>query len=486
MPSDFSKVGEDARWVAAMNFVAVGLKFLTIPILARFIGAEEFGAVAVAIAVFQLMSMMSVHSVNTALVAAEEHSPELWHTAFLITLGLGLLVSMTLVLFAPQISQLLGAPSSRVFIQTIGLIAPLTFVAEFFVSLMSKNLTFRKQVVPTIVSNLASGFSAILLVFLGFGVWALMAQHIVFSIVRVIAMSVVTPFRPRIYFNWPLIKPVLPEAARSLTAMIGHYLSNQGVVLIVTRVLDAAAGGIFFVCNRFTVLPMEVLGSSLGRVIFPNFSKLSREGGDRKELLRWALSVSSTILSPIYFGMWAVAVPITDVLLGARWSEISSIFAIMAIAGALKGPQGVFSSYFQGTNRFDLLVKVNFLNALLILAFVTMGAFLNGLTGACVGILASRFITVLLTGIVVFRIEAMDSVSGFYSFIPSMIVAFIMSVVVLLFISQGGVSALHSAVQLGLGGMLGCAIYVGCLRIFLPQALREVIQVLKPASARQL
>ena len=80
-------VTSNVGWSILSKTSTFGLKFVTVPILARILTPEEFGAVAVALTVVQFLAMIGGAGLTSALVIQREEEMETVHSVFWANLG---------------------------------------------------------------------------------------------------------------------------------------------------------------------------------------------------------------------------------------------------------------------------------------------------------------------------------------------------------------------------------------------------------------
>src|SRR5688572_26873946 len=100
----FQKTARGIFW----NFIAYGLSkgvvLVTTAILARLLGKDEVGVVALAVIAMNVLSVVKDLGLGTALIQRRENVNEAANTVFTLNLILGLLLSAILIPLAPLIA----------------------------------------------------------------------------------------------------------------------------------------------------------------------------------------------------------------------------------------------------------------------------------------------------------------------------------------------------------------------------------------------
>ena len=118
-------VTRNVGWSVLSKTGTFGLKFVTVPILARILSPEEFGAVAVALTVVQFLAMIGGAGLTSALVIQQDEEMETVHSVFWANLAIALMMALGLFVFAEPLATLLGAPEAAYLLRIMSLLIPL-------------------------------------------------------------------------------------------------------------------------------------------------------------------------------------------------------------------------------------------------------------------------------------------------------------------------------------------------------------------------
>jgi O-antigen/teichoic acid export membrane protein len=119
------------------------------------------------------------------------------------------------------------------------------------------------------------------------------------------------------------------------------YLAYNVDKVLIGKFWGTEALGIYGRAYQLINLPTENLNTTLGSVAFPVFSRMQDDPERLRRYFLKAYSLFLTLVMPITMGCALFSVDIVRVLLGAKWSEASGVFQLMAptiIAFALVNP----------------------------------------------------------------------------------------------------------------------------------------------------
>jgi succinoglycan exporter len=95
-----------------------GLKFVTVPILARILSPEQFGVVAVVLTVVQLLAMIGGAGLTSSLVIQREEDMTTVHSDFWVNLVASSAMALVPYIFANFFARQLGAEEAAYLLRT--------------------------------------------------------------------------------------------------------------------------------------------------------------------------------------------------------------------------------------------------------------------------------------------------------------------------------------------------------------------------------
>jgi O-antigen/teichoic acid export membrane protein len=132
----------------------------------------------------------------------------------------------------------------------------------------------------------------------------------------------------------------------------GGYFAAYGVLtvfyaslpqLIIGRVLNFAAAGLFSRATALCQVPERVIISALQPVLLPAFAARVRDGSGLKEPFLRGLGLMSAVQWPLLLCVALLADPIVRLLLGSQWLAVAPLLRVMALASLMMLP--VFLTY---------------------------------------------------------------------------------------------------------------------------------------------
>ncbi len=204
-----------------------------------------------------------------------------------------------------------------------------TVVAE---ALLLRSMQFKRIVGIEVLSYVSGyGLVGITMAALGFGVWALVAATLCQAVVKVVGFALAGSLRVGLSLNGEALKQLLNFGAGFSLAKIANYAANQGDYLFVGRCLGAEALGIYGRAYQFLLMPTNLVGGVVDRVLFPAMAEVQNDKRRLAEAYSRAVSFVAMITLPASAALFALAPQIVRVLLGPRWDAVVPPFRILAV-----------------------------------------------------------------------------------------------------------------------------------------------------------
>jgi PST family polysaccharide transporter len=305
--------------------------------LARLLGPDEFGIMAAALLFTAFVQIVVRGGIGPVLVQLPQLTDAHVRTAFFINALFGLVLFVALWSFAAPISgtvfdmaalpEVLRAACWMVPFRTFSVIPEV---------LLQRDMKF-KVLARAEVQAYAIGYGVVSIsaALSGLGVWSLVLGHVGESIVKLILL-----LRARRHpVGWPereALRVIAVLGGGFTLARFANFGALNGDTWAVGRILGETALGFYKYAYELAMLPGQLLGDVLDRVMFPALAKAQ---GDRDRLARAyraCLSLTLMLVGPISILMIVLADPIIRLFLGPQWLPVVVPFQILALVSVFR------------------------------------------------------------------------------------------------------------------------------------------------------
>lgn len=325
-------------------------------IVARLIGPEAYGVVGLATVYIAFASLILDQGVSSALIARRTLTPATPGAAVSLNIALSLSIgAVTAVLSGPSASFFVIPELQPVLIVLGGslVVKSLAIVPR---AMLSRDLNFRPVGLADLVGSLIGAFVAVAIAVLGGSYWALIAQTIASDLI--VAIILLLAYRgPLPNLSLRSLPPILAFGLRTLVANLFSTGARNLDNVVIGRSLGSTSLGQYALAYRVLQLPVQMLGISVSRVLFPAIAQDAENPARIRETTNRATRMLAFIAVPGMALIAAGAPAAVPIGLGNDWSPAVPVLQILAATGARQAVYSVTAPLMLGLGRADLHLR---------------------------------------------------------------------------------------------------------------------------------
>ncbi|WP_182113258.1 MULTISPECIES: lipopolysaccharide biosynthesis protein [unclassified Actinotalea] len=393
-PADQAAVGSGTAASAVQwNSIAVAGRqaFLLVSsvVLARVLGPETYGVISAATIYVTFTTLLLDQGLASALIQRPVLSRWAGGAVASANLVAGVLLAGLTVVVAPWVADFFRVEELTTVLRLLGLGLVVKSLAIAPRAMQARSLTFRAIAVADVSGAAAGAAAGVVAALCGAG-----ATSIVFQVVTVdavVATILLWSARgPVPNLRVSEVRALLPFGLRVMATDGIAYFSRNIDNILVGRVLGVVALSYYGMAYRVLVIPVQLVGQTVSRVMFPAFSRLA----GRRELLADALVKATAMLAVVTvpaMGLLAVASPeLVEVVLGRQWLPSAPLLTVLAVAGARETVLYVTGPLLKATGEVSLLVRYELLATAVQVAGIVVGL-RWGVLGVAIGYTVAGF-----------------------------------------------------------------------------------------------
>lgn len=296
-----------------------GTQFVVSIVLARLLSPADFGLIAL-ITIFITIANVFVQSgFNTALIQKKNADSLDFSSVFYAALCVAFALYAVMFLGAPLIADFYNRPELIPVIRVLSvtlIIGAFNSIQEAYVA---RNMLFKKLFVRSIGAIVPAGALGIAMAYMGYGVWALVAQQLSNALIMCMLMWLTVKWRPHLEFSFERVKSLFSYGWKLLVSALLDVGYNNLQSLVIGKLFAPATLGYFSRGNHFPNIIITNINNSIQSVMFPTFSAEQDDRIRLKQMVRRSIVVSSFVIVPMMAGLAALAKPLVLVLLGEKW-----------------------------------------------------------------------------------------------------------------------------------------------------------------------
>lgn len=322
-------------WASLESFGMSGLSMISLIVLARIVGPDAFGVVALAYTVVQILILLLMAAFHDAIVQHKELSDRHADTGFWTSVAVGTALTAGCWAFAPSFGAVYGEPEVVPVLQWLSLSILLTAVSVPLVAQMRRDMDFRSVAVRSLVGRLAGIAVALALAFAGYGVWALVAQQLGGGLVATLAVLVSVKRRPRLDWSFGCARDLMRYGVHSLLGQALWTSQERILSLFVGYFLGTTALGYLNLAIRLVSSVQDILASALGNVSFAMLSRRQDDAAAMRESCIRGTELVCLLTMPLFAGLLVCADPVIRLLLGGQWLPAVPLVQVLAVGAML-------------------------------------------------------------------------------------------------------------------------------------------------------
>jgi lipopolysaccharide exporter len=321
-----------AFWAVGTRWSIKALGFLNTVIMARLLMPEDYGVVAIAMLTVGFIYAFADLGVATALMRKSVLDQDTIDSAWTLKVLQGAAIAGALLLASFWIPVFYDEPRVQTVLRVLAVCVLLEGTSSIGPALAYKSFDFSLEFRVNVISKAVSVLAA-----LGAGIWlrdyrALVIGIAVSYVCTFFLSYALHSFRPRWQINrvpelWAVTKWLM-------LGSMGGFLMRRSDELIAARIASTAHYGAYHVGADLGRLPVGELGPSLVRAFLPVLASIKSDALRTRAAVLKALAASNALTLPIGFGMAALAVPLTGLVLGNQWNDAVPFVAGFALIAA--------------------------------------------------------------------------------------------------------------------------------------------------------
>lgn len=350
-------------WSFVMNGGQYFVNTLVAFLLARLLGPEVFGLVAMALAYVTLLHLLMQQGMVSAVVQREDLQPEDIDSAFWLVVGAGIGlvgVSISLSTWWAGVNDL---PQLAPVINALTLMIPLKSLSIVQEALLQRNMDFKALAVRMNAAVIAGGLIGLISALLGVGVWALVLQQLTTAAVGLIVLWIMSPWRPSLRFSSASASQLVRFSSGSSFASIAVFAQNRGDALLVGLFFGPVAVGLYRFASRIVDIVLDVTVRSLQSVSLPELSRMQTSRSELSKRLKALIAFAATVSFPLLAVLAATSDTLMSVL-GAEWSSAAGPLRVLCILSAIRAVTMFNGPLLQAIGRPHLLAGLAWLTGI--------------------------------------------------------------------------------------------------------------------------
>lgn len=458
------KVLSGTKWITIANMFRQVLQIISLIVFARLLTPTDFGTYAILMIFVGFLGMFTDMGTSAALIHRNRPSDKLLSSVFYFNVFIGFILFILLSLLAMPISIFFERPEVKELLPTIAINFVIVSFGVVQKALYEKAMNFKNLTIYESIAALFSVIAGICSAIYGLGVYSLVIQTLVASVILVFLMWYSSNWRPLWYFSIVEIKKIWAYTAHLSSFSIINYFSRNADNFLIGKFLGSSALGVYSLAYKIMLYPLQNISQVLIRILFPAFAQIQKDNEKFKNAYLRVIFFIALVSFPIMTGLMATADILVDVLFGNKWEGLAVILFILAPVGMMQSIVTTTGSIFMAKGNTKEMFKIGTINSIVTLGALTIGV-LFGVEGVAYSYLIANIVMLYPNLLTAWRQIGLSVQEGLKEIMPIFIISFLMGVLVMLFGQILTDFIENQSLKLILMVLCGFVVFLGLVRL---------------------
>jgi O-antigen/teichoic acid export membrane protein len=374
-----AKIYTGSAWMVLTRLAVKSLGLISSVVLARLLLPEDFGLVAIAMAIYALVELFGAFGFGDALIQRQSPSEEDYNTAWTFKVIFGCFAAACLVLLAPAVAAFYEEPRLKTVIWVIAAASIFSGAVNIGTVNFQREMDFRRELQLQLVPKLISFCITVSLAFLLRNYWALVLGTVASQVVVLVYSFLMHPFRPR--FSLQSFNGLFSFSRWILLNNLLTFLNERASELLVGKALSTSAVGLFSLSKEISQLPTAEVAKPINKATFPVYARFQDNFIELRRAYLSTVALTAALTLPAALGIACVAPLLVQVVLGEQWLAMVPLLQLLAIASLLASTTLNNGYVYMACGRPDLMVAINGARTLLFFTLLVPFLDVSGLLG---------------------------------------------------------------------------------------------------------
>ena len=386
------KVRSGLIWSLAGVFSGRFLQFIGDIILSRILAPEDFGLIAIALAVLAISEMLTETGFNSALIQKQEDISNHLNTAWSMEILKSLCLFILLILFAQPLSKFYNEARAYNLFLAISLLFILRGFRNVGIVYFRKNIEMHKQMLIDIIPFIFQLIFIIPSAIYFQNVWAIMIGIYIRRIVELALSYILHPYRPKFIIEKDALSELFNFGKWIFFISIIGAVRKNFTPLFIGRVFDMDILGYFNRAELFSTLLFTILVQIVWQVGYPAISIIHSDKLKLKKIYIDCIFVICYFSFSLLSILFLLSEEIIIFFLTEKWLNSVFMMKMLLPVGALSLVSCMNAIIFQSIGKPFISTKTSFYSLIILILCTIVCAYYLGIYGVISSIIiASLF-----------------------------------------------------------------------------------------------
>lgn len=337
---------------------AQGVTFIVSIVLARLLDPTVYGTVALVTIFTTIMQVFVDSGMGNALIQKKDADDLDFSSVFYFNMAMCSALYLIMFFAAPLIASFYRMPELTAIVRVLSFVVVISGVKNVQQAYVSRHLMFKRFFFSTLGGTIGAAVIGIAMAYLGFGVWALVAQMLFNAAVDTTILWITVKWRPKKMFSFQRLKSLFSYGWKLLASSLIDTVYNDLRQLIIGKKYSSGDLAYYNQGKKFPQLIVTNINTSIDSVLLPTMSKAQDDMAAVRSMTRRAIKTSTFLMMPAMIGLAVCAEPLVQLILTEKWLPCVLFLRIFCITYAFYPIHTANLNAIKAMGRSDLFLKL--------------------------------------------------------------------------------------------------------------------------------
>ena len=337
---------------------AQGVTFIVSIVLARLLDPTVYGTVALVTIFTTIMQVFVDSGMGNALIQKKDADDLDFSSVFYFNMAMCSVLYLIMFFAAPFIASFYRMPELTAIVRVLSFVVVISGVKNVQQAYVSRHLMFKRFFFSTLGGTIGAAVIGIAMAYLGFGVWALVAQMLFNAAVDTTILWITVKWRPKKMFSFQRLKSLFSYGWKLLASSLIDTVYNDLRQLIIGKKYSSGDLAYYNQGKKFPQLIVTNINTSIDSVLLPTMSKAQDDMAAVRSMTRRAIKTSTFLMMPAMIGLAVCAEPLVQLILTEKWLPCVLFLRIFCITYEFYPIHTANLNAIKAMGRSDLFLKL--------------------------------------------------------------------------------------------------------------------------------
>lgn len=365
------------KWTTVSSAVLTLCSLLSVAVLARYVPKADFGLIAIVVFSLSFFELFNDMGISVGILHKQDMNQEEYSSLYWFNIILSVLLYGVVLIISPLISDFYRFEELKYLIPLVGVNLLVNVIGRQFKIIQEKELRFKQISLVEIITAIIAVSCSITLAILGYGVYALVANMLISSLLSNILFFIlgfIQGSRITLFYKFEKVKPFLKMGLFQMGGQVANYFNRDFDILIIGKTMGPEVLGMYSLAKQLVFRPYQILNPIIIKVATPMLSKLQHSPEDLKSSYLKVVNIIGSMNTIVYILVFIFAPLAIRILYGESFLEATWIVRILCIYMIVRSTANPVGSLTIATGKTYLEFYWNVALLLLMPATIYLGS----------------------------------------------------------------------------------------------------------------